>query len=113
MISPVTLDDLNQFRVLQIERQGETTLITGRMSKRGQPYVDEHVHLFNSLDEHLSGYLIEVDPDANRAVLGTPTEYLHPSVVPGASFPMYDSYWSDRIRLVLNRGITWTRQVFV
>jgi hypothetical protein len=88
MISPITLADLNQFRVLQIERRDERTLITGRLSKPGQPSADEHVNLFVNMDEDLSGYLTEIDPDASRAVLSTATEHLHPSVVLGTSFPM-------------------------
>lgn len=113
MTAPITLADLNQFLILQIERQGTTTRITGRPSKPGQPSPDEHMSLHINSKEGVPGQLTEVDPDGKRAVLRTVAEVLHPAVVPNASFPMYDSYWSDRIRMVLNESITWTRQRFV
>jgi hypothetical protein len=112
MMTPTILADLNQFFVFHIDRKHEQTLITGRLSKPGQPYPGQHVSLYVSLDADVAARVTEVDPDAGTAALALWEEHLHPVVVPGASFPMYDNYWSYRVRLVLDKGLTWAHKQF-
>ena len=41
------------------------------------------------------------------------SEHLHPAIVSGATFPIYDSYWVGKLHLVLDDDIRWSRKQFV
>jgi hypothetical protein len=111
--SVVTLGDLNQFTILASEMVGDQTRLRGRLSKPGQPTPGDAMRLFVSLDDDVPGQLTDVDPDARTAVFTAFTEHLHPAVVVGSTFPIYDDYWFGRIHLVLDPDILWARRQFV
>jgi hypothetical protein len=111
--SVLTLVDLNQFTILASETVAEQTRLRGRLSKPGQPTPGDAMRLFISLEDDVPGQLTEVDPDARTAVFDASTEHLHPALVVGSTFPIYNSYWFGRIDLVLDAGIQWRRKQFV
>src|SRR5215469_14397577 len=111
--SVMILDDLNQFSILALEIVGDRTRLRGRLSKPGQPTTGDDMRLFISLEDDLPGDLTEVNPDARTAVFTVFTEHLHPAVVIGSTFPIYNEYWFGRIDLVLDASIRWALKQFV
>ena len=109
----MTLDELNQFSIIGLETEGDRTRLRGRLSKPGLPAAGDDMRLFVSLEDDVPGDLTEVDADARTAVFTVFTEHLHPAVVIGSTFPIYNGYWFGRIDLVLDDGIQWTRKHFV
>lgn len=109
----VTLADLSRFTVVRLDDRGDSTLVAGRLHRPGALYAGQTVSLHLSLDQDVWGDLGEVDPDAGTAVLSVYSQNLRPAVVPGASFPVYDSEYRDRVRYALDPAIRWTRTRFV
>jgi hypothetical protein len=111
--TPATFSDFSQFTIQKAVQQGDRTLLKGRMTKPGRRSVGEQLSLFITIEDDVQGIVTEFDPDAATAVLSVVTEHLHPAVVPGASFPVYDNYWVGKLHLVLDDDVHWTRMQFV
>jgi hypothetical protein len=110
---PTTLADLSQFTIQQMVQQSDHSLLSGRITKPGRLSSGEHLSVFISLKENARGVLTELDPDAALAVLSVNAKNLHPALVIGATFPVYDAYWARKLPLALDDDIHWTRMQFV
>lgn len=109
----VTLADLNTFTITEIVSRGEVSTLSGRLSLPGQPSRGDLVNLFRGLNvEDVDGELVGLDPDAGTATIETSYSPLPASLKGGSSFPVYYTYWSGKLRLVLDPAITWTRTTF-
>src|SRR6516164_1195793 len=101
------LSILNQFRLEGVESRDGKTFFTGRLSKPGLPSVGDYVVLFLGLDEQVSGQVTDVKPDEGMATLSSEDSPIPASVIRGGTFPMFDSYWINRVRLILNPAVSW------
>ncbi|HEY2584389.1 MAG TPA: ankyrin repeat domain-containing protein [Tepidisphaeraceae bacterium] len=114
MPSLVTISDLNHFRVIQTDTSGERPRLTGRLSLPGQLAPGDYVALFLGVtQDDLRGELVAVDPDAATAVISLTCGSVDALPESDAGLPIYDGYWSDRVWLVLDETLTWTRQRFL
>jgi hypothetical protein len=106
------LSIVNQFTLEGLESRDGKTFFTGRPSKPGLPSVGDYVVLLMGLGEQVNGEVTEVKPDEGTATLSSKDSPIPAWVVRGSTFPMFDSYWVNRVRFILNPSVPWTRRQF-
>jgi hypothetical protein len=112
-MKPMSLADLNHFRVTHTDASGKHPRLTGLLSLPGQLAPGDYVALFLGLaNDDLRGELVEVDPDAAIGVISVTFGSIDALVGMSAGIPIYDGYWSDRVRLVIDDRLIWARHRF-
>ena len=112
MNSSSPLARLNHFTVQTIERDSERILLSGTLSKPGQPSQGDYMNLFLSMDEQVTGRLVILNPGARSAVLSVPSNDYNTPVPAGVALPIFDRYRLECVKLVLDSASQWTRRKF-
>ena len=111
--TPATLADFSRFTIQKAVQHSEHSLLSGRITKPGRFHAGQWLSLYINLDDDVQGVVAELDPDATTAVLRVLSGHLHPALVSGATFPVFDSSWADKLRLAIDPDIRWSQMQFV
>jgi len=108
----MNIDDLPKFRVETVSQEDIQTVIVGKVNR--WKWIGEKHYAYLVLNKNIliEGRFRNVDEKTFKATFIPESPVEREKIQPKKTYPYLDGYWGERVQLVLDNSLSWTKADF-